>query len=206
MTFRLSSKSKIFITTESPTGAVALGTGVSAVADNTLGASDGIGSQTAIRALGDVVSHTNTRSQFSNVIGIDIPAPSHIRDELDIYNGLKSTVKVQIGSEASVTLLMVKKSNAMLKLFTEAPYGLGDDDEIYDGTTIISNHPTVGYRIYEFDGTSWNVYYHCLLMPGAYSCDPSDHDAAVRETLVFSCNDFRMGVPVGEIAAERPLK
>ena len=79
MMFRLANKTKMFITTESLTGAIDLDPAVAYAIDSGLGATDGIATGTAIRKLGDVVDDTNTRSMIPGLLGIDTPDTGSIR-------------------------------------------------------------------------------------------------------------------------------
>lgn len=200
MTFRTCVGELIFITTESLTGAIDIGTTIAYIADASLESTDGIATGTAIRALGDVTASTNTRSLIPGVVGIDTPTTGVTRAEEDIYNGKVTPVKIDIKKDTTISLTILKQGGVWDRVYYDAPQGINyDGTSLYDGLTEAANNAYIGYRIYEFDGTSWNVFRHCRMLPGGYSRDPSDKNGVVRETIVFSCNDFEYACPVGEI-------
>ena len=200
MMFRLANKTKMFITTESLTGAIDLDPAVAYATDSGLGATDGIATGTAIRKLGDVVDDTNTRSMIPGLLGIDTPDTGSIREDLEIYNGLKSTTSVDIKKEYTVTLLIIRNGGVWDRVFNEASHGLNaTPDGLFDTLTVAASNPNIGYRLYEYDGTSWNVYRHCRILPGGYSKDVSAVDGTVKETVVFTTNDYQCACPEADI-------
>lgn len=205
MSFRLCKNHKVYITTENEEYGIDVEDGITAKKGSAMSGTTGGGM--GIYNLDAMDGAVNADCLIGGVIGIETPDNMAIVEEVEIYNGKAPTVSIGIGMEGNVTLLILKQNDLWVKLFGGAPFGLSANGEsLFDGLSAIAANPSVGYRIIIFDGTSYNEYRHCRLLPGGYTTDTSDRDSSVRETVTFSTNDAEHGLKVADIGQPADLK
>jgi len=160
------------------------------------GPNGGVGLQ-GIGALGSVAGHatdsSNSAHEIKNVSGME-PAPGNIDSPFEVF-GQTRPMDNPIRKEWKLTITRKAEDKLFFKLFAEGRFGVtGSTPALFDG---LSAYPdTTGYRLYLFDGTDWDIYYHGSVDPAGYKMTLTPA-GVTEEQLIFSGGLWKPGAATG---------
>ena len=194
MSFKRGPQYRFFITTENPdSGLIATGGTASLQTDSAALGPNAVAASLGVAALGDMTGTDGTLSEFKNVEGVE-PKPGHVDDPFEVFSQTRP-IDNPIRTEWSVTITR-KSENSLLKtLFRYARFGATgstDGGSPFDG---LSTYPdTTGYRLYVYNGSDWDIFYHGTIQPDGYT-DTLGPSSVTTEQIVFKGGLWRPGVP-----------
>jgi hypothetical protein len=187
---------KVFITTELSGGKVAL-TGSSPDAAS---GSFGIGltgTSRGIGTLGAVTTSSNTADKVAFVEGVDVV--KGWEDENGNFFGTQKEYHIPYRKKWEVTITSKTEDKAFSVLNNGARHGVtgSASGQLHSGLTEIMS--TSGYRVYLFDGSKWDVFYHGLVPADGYT-EALDPAKAHVQTIKFVGNEWSTNLADGAVS------
>lgn len=184
MAFLRGKNNAVFLTTEHSTGYVIL-TGSSP--DSTT-SSSGVGptaTNAGVGKLGSVTTSSNVTDKFAFVEGIDVV--KGWEEETANFYGTQKEYHIPFRKKWEVTITMKTENRAMSVLFSGGRFGVTGSTTgmMHSGLTEIKSDS--GYRLYIYDGSKWDVFYHGIMSDYTDKLDPSK---AMVQTIKFVGNEW----------------
>lgn len=198
MAFTLVNGHKIYITTESSAAGIKLATtGLYDASPGNISAGTGIGVRDNVPLDGS----GNAINLIPAVVSFD-PTEDYITEDADFINGKTIMDHIPICKTGSITLTLKKQSDVFARIWTEAPAGVNTTTAAVEGMdNDYTSNAEFGYRIYIYDGSKYDVFYHCTV--DEYSSPPGqDKKTALMETVTFSTYQYDPYVTSGMTDAE----
>lgn len=198
MSFKRGPAYRVFITLENPSaGIVGTSTTLSVVtgsASYSLYGPNGGASNLGIGALGSVTATTNTVHEIKNLTGID-PAPANVDAPFDVF-GQTRPMDNPVRKDWKVTLTHKAEDKLFMKLFSQCRFGVtgSGNPALFDGLSTYPNE--MGFRIFVYDGTDWDLYYHGTIDPTSYKLTLSP-TGVTEEQILFSGGLWKPAVATG---------
>ncbi len=172
----------VYITTEHSTGYVIL---TGSAPDSTTTSCSINGTNLGVGKLGNVTTSSNTVDKVPFCEGMDIV--KGWEDETANFFGTQKDYAIPIRKKWSITLTIKAANKGFSLLWNGARYGVTGSatGQLHTGLTEIKGD--TGYRLYIFDGTKWDVFYHGIVTDYTDKPDPSK---AVVQTVKFSGNEW----------------
>jgi len=187
MSFKRGPAYRVFISLENyQAGIVGTGTTLSVVTatdSHSLYGPNGGATYLGIGALGSVTATSDVAHEIKNLTGID-PAPASIDAPFDVF-GQTRPMDNPVRKDWKVTLTHKAEDKLFLKLFAQCRFGVtgSASPALFDGLSTYPNE--MGYRLYVYDGTDWDLYYHGTIDPTSYKLTLSP-TGVTEEQVMFT--------------------
>jgi len=197
MAFIRGRTNKVFITTENTSGGVIL-TGTSPDSSTV---SCGLGpsaSNVGVGKLGSVTTSSNVNDLIPFVEGIDVV--KGWEDETANFYGTQKEYHIPQRKkwEATVTLKTEHKGYSLLAMAARFGVTGSTTGMLHTGLTEIKSDS--GYRIYIYDGTKWDVFYHGIIPADGFT-EKHDPMKAMIQTIKFVGNEWSTSLGDGAISS-----
>jgi hypothetical protein len=164
MTFKRGPQYRVFVTTENAIGSVvATGTVcVASTSSSALGPNGGAASL-GIGSLGAVTSTASVVHELKNLVGIE-PTPGSVDAPFEVF-GQTRPLDNPIRKKWGLTITRKGEDKLFYKMFSGARFGVVSA-ALFDGLSTYAD--TTGYRLYLWDGTDFDLFYHGTIVAEGY--------------------------------------
>lgn len=190
----------MFITTEGA-GCIDLSTAAPTVSTaTTVGLSN---TTVGIGKLGQVTAASNTTDKVKFVEGVDVTMAWE--DEQATFFGGAKEYNIPHRKKFEVSITRKPEDKVFEKLACWARFGINGTTSAALNSGVEERTSMSGYRIYLYDGTNWDIFYHAELPADGYkpALDPAK---ATTETIKFVGNEWSSSVAVASISASLAIE
>lgn len=198
MTYIRGKNIKVFITTEHATASINLSGATASVGTGSTGFS---AATAGVGKLGACTGYGSVDQIIKFVEGIDVSMGWE--DQQDTFFGGAKEYHIPHRKKFEITITRKAEDKNLAKLADSARWGVNSTNSLNSGCEELTS--ISGYRLYVYDGTNYDVFYHGIIPAEGYTETP-DPSKALVQTIKFVGNDWSTSLGSASIIISSPIE